>query len=459
MLAHSPLRAAIAALIASPAALATTWSVDDSGGADFTTITAAIAAAVDGDVIVVRPGSYAAFDVVDEHLVIRGDGTGDVNVVGRTTVSSLAATREVELANLRFFASAAQTLETFGADANAGVVALRNCSLTGANGGATFATRNGRSAAAFDACTLVIVHASSFTGGAGSSTEPFLGRGAEGARFLGSTALVLDATFRGGHGGEDFDGDEDGEDGGDGASFQSSSVRAAHTTFLGGHGGFGGFSQTFGECHGAGAGGDAVRLESATFDARDVTYVPGLRGQFICGDQPPPSGQAVSGGSATPLLFTPYCVGFEATCPCGNRSLGVAGCETSFATGGGRLEAGGLPSVASDSLEFVANGLPPAGTAILFQGTSTLGASSLGVVFGDGLRCAGGSVTRLASHAVVSGSASFGASVGDAPLSALGAIPPSGGVRFYQAWFRNAASFCTASTFNLTHALEVVWSS
>lgn len=459
MLAHSSLRAAFAALFASPAALATTWTVDDSGGADFTTISAAVAAAVDGDVLVVRPGSYAAFDVVDEHLVIRGDGTGDVDVVGRSTVTSLAATRAVEIANLRFYPLAGQTLETFGASGNAGVLTLRACTFTGAAGGASFAAANGRSSAAFDACGLVVVHASSFTGGSGASAEPFIGTGAIGARFAGSTVLVLDSTFHGGNGGEDFDGDENGGNGGAGARFQSSSVRAAHTTFRGGHGGFGGYSPFLGECHVAGSGGDAVQVSGTTFEDRDVTYAPGLRGLFICGSQPPPTGLNVSGGSATPLVFTPYCVGFEATCPCGNRGFGVAGCETSFATGGGRLEASGTPSVAIDTLAFVANGLPPAGTAILFQGTSTLGASSLGVVFGDGLRCAGGSVTRLASHAVVSGSASFGASAGDPPFSTLGSIRPSGGVRFYQAWFRNAASFCTVSTFNLTHGLEVVWSS
>lgn len=450
---------ALALFLASPAALATTWTVDDSGGADFTTISAAIAAAVDGDVIVVRPGSYSAFDVIDEHLVIRGDGTGDVDVVGRSTVSSLAATRAVEIANLRFVPLTGQTLETFGASGNAGALALRSCTFRGAVGSASFPAASGRSSAAFNACDLVVVHSSSFTGGDGASTEPFIGAGAIGARFVGCTVLVLDSTFRGGNGGEDFDGDENGGNGGAGARFESSAVRAAHTTFRGGHGGFGGYSPFLGECHVAGRGGDAVELSSATFEDRGVTYVPGARGLFICGFQPPPTGLNVFGGTALPLVFAPYCLGFEATCPCSNRGFGVAGCETSFSTGGGRLDASGMPVVTSDSLSLVASGLPAAGTAILFQGTNTLGASNLGVVFGDGLRCAGGSVTRLASHAVVSGSSSFGAAAGEPQLSTLGAIPSTGGVRFYQVWFRNAAAYCTSSTFNLTHGLEIVWSS
>jgi hypothetical protein len=29
--------------------------------------------------------------------------------------------------------------------------------------------------------------------------------------------------------------------------------------------------------------------------------------------------------------------------------------------------------------------------------------------------------------------------------------------RAYQLWYRDAASFCTASTFNLTNAVEIAW--
>jgi hypothetical protein len=30
-------------------------------------------------------------------------------------------------------------------------------------------------------------------------------------------------------------------------------------------------------------------------------------------------------------------------------------------------------------------------------------------------------------------------------------------VRSYQAWYRNAAAFCTPSTFNLTNGYSVTW--
>jgi hypothetical protein len=38
-----------------------------------------------------------------------------------------------------------------------------------------------------------------------------------------------------------------------------------------------------------------------------------------------------------------------------------------------------------------------------------------------------------------------------------GLIPLAGGTREYQCWYRNAAAFCTASTFNLTNGLEILW--
>jgi hypothetical protein len=31
------------------------------------------------------------------------------------------------------------------------------------------------------------------------------------------------------------------------------------------------------------------------------------------------------------------------------------------------------------------------------------------------------------------------------------------GTRTYQVWYRNAAAFCTISTFNLTNGIELSW--
>lgn len=444
--------ASLATLLAT-AAGATTWTVDDSGGADFTAIQPAITAAADGDVILVLPGSYAAFSIVGKGVVVRGSGAETVTVTGATMVSQLSSTQAVEIAGMTFVRPNAQVPPPpFQAQSNQGVLTLRACTFQGANG----IQSGGGSAARLTECALSIVHASTFVGGTGSGGGITTGRGGLGLNVTFGDLVLLHSTVSGGLGGTDADFDEDGGDGGVGLSLGFGDVRVAHSTIRGGNGGNGGIDK--GVCMAAGAGANAVTLFQNSFATNDVILVPGARGSFVCGvSQPPPTGFEIVGGVAAPLDFTPYCFGFEALCPCGNRGFGLGGCEISFATGGGRLEASGTPSVAGDTLTLAAQGLPPAGTAILFQGTSAVGANSTGAIFGDGLRCAGGAVTRLASRTVVAGGATFGSAAGDPPLSVTGAIPSSAGVFFYQAWFRNAAAFCTASTFNLTHAVEIRW--
>jgi hypothetical protein len=43
------------------------------------------------------------------------------------------------------------------------------------------------------------------------------------------------------------------------------------------------------------------------------------------------------------------------------------------------------------------------------------------------------------------------------PLSQRGGVTTSG-IRNYQLYYRNPASFCTSGTFNLTNALSITWS-
>jgi hypothetical protein len=38
-----------------------------------------------------------------------------------------------------------------------------------------------------------------------------------------------------------------------------------------------------------------------------------------------------------------------------------------------------------------------------------------------------------------------------------GGVPINGGLRTYQVWYRNAANFCTSSTFNLTNGVAIQW--
>jgi hypothetical protein len=96
----------------------------------------------------------------------------------------------------------------------------------------------------------------------------------------------------------------------------------------------------------------------------------------------------------------------------------------------------------------------PNSSALFFQGT-TQTAGGLGTAFGDGLRCAAGTVIRLGTKTNVAGASHYPVA-GDPPISVNGAVA-SPGTRTYQVWYRNAAAFCTVNTFNLTNGLQVNW--
>jgi hypothetical protein len=151
-----------------------------------------------------------------------------------------------------------------------------------------------------------------------------------------------------------------------------------------------------------------------------------------------------------------YCFGdgTGTPCPCGNASAfgANAGCANSLGSGGA-LVAIGSASVSFDTVLLEASGMPNS-SALFFQGTSQTN-SGLGATFGDGLRCAGGAVIRLGTKLNASGASRY-PEVGDVRISVHGQVS-AGVTREYQVWYRNAASFCTASTFNLTNGCEIAW--
>ncbi len=70
-------------------------------GTPYTEIQAAVDVANDGDVILVRAGTYASFAVRNQSLVIAADTTGVVQVQGAIRVSGVGATRTLLLSGLK----------------------------------------------------------------------------------------------------------------------------------------------------------------------------------------------------------------------------------------------------------------------------------------------------------------------------------------------------------------------
>ncbi len=152
-----------------------------------------------------------------------------------------------------------------------------------------------------------------------------------------------------------------------------------------------------------------------------------------------------------------YCFGdlFGGPCPCGNFSALSAGegCANSLGTGS-ILGWSGSARLNGDTFALLGSQMPNS-TCLYFQGT-TQTAAGVGTAFGDGLRCASGTVVRLGTKVNVGGSSQY-PGFGDLSVSVKGGVSTPGATRTYQVWYRNAAAFCTTSTFNLTNALQVTW--
>jgi len=152
--------------------------------------------------------------------------------------------------------------------------------------------------------------------------------------------------------------------------------------------------------------------------------------------------------------FTPVCFGdgSGATCPCGNSGGAGEGCVNSTGVGG-VLSASGSPSVGADDLQLQGSQIPATTPGLYFQGETVVNGGD-GLIFGDGLRCAGGHVTRL-GVVVASGGQSSYPGLGQDPVSVRGGVS-AGDTRFYQLWFRDPGGPCS-NTFNTTSALQVDW--
>ncbi|MFN0009943.1 MAG: TolB family protein, partial [Planctomycetota bacterium] len=133
-------------------------------------------------------------------------------------------------------------------------------------------------------------------------------------------------------------------------------------------------------------------------------------------------------------------VGGVTPCPCANPAGGPSrGCDNSSATGGAALNASGVTELSADSLVFTTSGEKPTALSIVLQGTVF---EADGIVYGQGIRCVGGSLKRLYAKSAVAGSITapdFGA--GDQSVSARSAakgdVIQPGQPRWYMVYYRD----------------------
>ena len=164
--------------------------------------------------------------------------------------------------------------------------------------------------------------------------------------------------------------------------------------------------------------------------------------------------------------FTSLCdpgVGNVLACPCGNPPSGTGrGCDNSSSTGGAALAATGIAYLSIDSLAFTTHDEKPSALSILLQGTSL---DANGTAFGQGVRCAGGSLKRLFAKTAVQGSITApDLASGDPTISArsaaLGVPIQPGQPCAYLVYYRDPIVFggcATTQTFNCTQTGTVTF--
>lgn len=195
-----------------------------------------------------------------------------------------------------------------------------------------------------------------------------------------------------------------------------------------------------------------ISLSGPAFDRVHVRGIgPGQNGGFVgcldnvvVGDPNQPGSGFCSADGVDPSVLT--------ACPCGNSGALGHGCANSSNAAGADLAATGTTS--PDTVVLHATGMPATATAIFLQGDGLDD-----TVFGDGVRCIGGTLVRLKARASISGAGAFPVSGDNVTLSTRGGVSPgSGVVRYYQTCYRNsAAAFCTPDTFNVSAGWQVTW--
>jgi hypothetical protein len=256
-------------------------------------IQAAIEASVDGDVILVKSGTYTTFSVPNKSIAIVADAGQVVNVVGAARVRNLTVDRKVLISGLNVIGQLTSNIvegNGFYATSCAGAIRVQNCTFTGFDGTNSPCATVPRSGAEISNCADVSFVRCTLTGSGHmylSSPNPGLppaSRDGNGLVATSSSVSVHETTARGGYGGLLCNGYFDGTDGGDGVRLQSTFVFGANSAFAGADG------QSFltGGQLGAygGYGGDAVVVLDATSSVHVIqsTLLGGSGGyNFNCG--------------------------------------------------------------------------------------------------------------------------------------------------------------------------------
>jgi len=159
---------------------------------------------------------------------------------------------------------------------------------------------------------------------------------------------------------------------------------------------------------------------------------------------------------------TAYCFGDGSgtLCPCANNNDGSvpeSGCANGAFASGAHLSGSGQASVGNDTLVLATSGLDPNNSGLYFQANNDL---SPGIIWGDGLQCAGGQLKRLGVR--FSDATGYSdTSAWTTPISVRAGNVTAGVTKYYQCWYRDTSGNqpCGAGVndFNASNGYAVTW--
>lgn len=285
--------AATLALTSSGALAQTMITVDQSQGPgfDFGNIPAAVAAAADGDVLVVRDGTYSNLLINGKSLTVVGEGPGVPHIQG-ASIRNLGPGQRALLVGLKLTSAEESALQIKN---NTGGVIVEDCVVIGASGShAPLLPVDGHAGAQIVNSTEVTFSGCTLTGGSGTDYSTVsiitIGSGAAGCEVTGPAQVALfGCTVTGGSGGNsEFDEPEWGGFGAPAISCNSTELSVIGCSLQGGDGGNGGYDDggTWGgsTCGPGGDGGDGIYAlpfgptPMSPLRGSDNSYAPGQPG-------------------------------------------------------------------------------------------------------------------------------------------------------------------------------------
>lgn len=306
----------VLAALSHPAAAGSVLVVDDGPGPGvaYNQIAAAVSAAADGDVVLVRSGAYLPFTIGDRTLAVIADTGALVNVLGTIRVDGLGPGKTVVLRGLRVPEVAiGPTREGLLLTACLGSVRVEACDIRGKTGSASVlgGVANGAAGARIESCADVAFARTTLRGGAGASVPGIGGNvgtthGGAALRCVDADVAAADCTVVGGAGGIDTTLPSAlGGDGGDGISAAGGNLYLSGAAVLGGAGGAGGGGGAPGTAQGGDGGNGCEYLAEAKLRVLNATFAGGAAGAGGAGGLAPGSGGEPFGSVAGSYLQYP----------------------------------------------------------------------------------------------------------------------------------------------------------